>query len=333
MNEPLIVEVTRGNMVESRHRAIVAVVSSDGALVESHGDIGRQVFARSAIKPIQSLGLLESGAADAFACSGAEIAIAAASHGGEPMHTRTVLAWLARMGMDAGDLECGAHMPTHGPSANELIRAMREPDTTHNNCSGKHTGMLAVCRHMGWPTKGYVDPAHPLQKRIIATYEEMLDVDLKDAPTGLDGCSLPQIGTPVRNLALGIARLGHPDALGEARAAACRRMAAAMRENPFMLAGTGRFCTRATIAARGRAIMKTGAEGVYMAAVPDKRIGIALKIEDGNGRGAEVALATLLDRYGGFADTPRAEVEALLSPKISNAAGRTVGEIRPAPNW
>ncbi|MBL8806173.1 MAG: asparaginase [Rhodospirillales bacterium] len=333
MNEPLIVEVTRGNMVESRHRAVVAVVSADGSLIESHGDIERRVFPRSAIKPIQSLGLVESGAADAFGCSTAEIAIAAASHGGEPMHTRTVVAWLNRMGQDVGDLECGAHMPTHAASANELIRALREPDASHNNCSGKHTGMLAVCRHMGWPTKGYIDPAHPLQKRIVATYEEMLDIGLADAPSGFDGCSLPQVGIPVRNLALGIARLGAPDALGEARAAACRRMGAAMRENPFMLAGTGRFCTRATIAARGRTIMKTGAEGVYMAAIPDKRIGIALKIEDGNGRGAEVALARLLDRHGGFADTPRAEIDALTNPKITNAAGRTVGDIRPAPNW
>jgi L-asparaginase II len=333
MSEPLIVEVTRGNMVESRHRAVVAIVASDGKLVESHGEIERRVFPRSAIKPIQSLGLVESGAADAFGCSSAEIAISAASHGGEPMHTRTVVAWLNRMGLDTGDLECGAHMPTHAASANELIRALQEPDNSHNNCSGKHTGMLAVCRHLGWSTKGYIDPAHPLQKRILATYEEMLDIDLADAPSGLDGCSLPQVGIPVRNLALGIARLGAPDGLGEARAAACRRMGAAMRENPFMLAGTGRFCTRATIAARGRTIMKTGAEGVYMAAIPDRRIGIALKIEDGNGRGAEVALAKLLDRYGGFADTPRAEIDALMNPKITNAAGLAVGDIRPAPNW
>jgi L-asparaginase II len=333
MSEPLIVEVTRGNMVESRHRAVVAIVASDGKIVESHGEIERRVFPRSAIKPIQSLGLVESGAADAFGCSSAEIAISAASHGGEPMHTRTVVAWLNRMGLDTGDLECGAHMPTHAASANELIRALQEPDNSHNNCSGKHTGMLAVCRHLGWSTKGYIDPAHPLQKRILATYEEMLDIDLADAPSGLDGCSLPQVGIPVRNLALGIARLGAPDGLGEARAAACRRMGAAMRENPFMLAGTGRFCTRATIAARGRTIMKTGAEGVYMAAIPDRRIGIALKIEDGNGRGAEVVMARFLDRFGGFAATPRAEVDALLNPKITNAAGRTVGDIRHAPNW
>jgi L-asparaginase II len=333
MSEPLIVEVTRGGAVESRHRAIVAVVAADGTLIEAHGDVSLPVFPRSAIKPIQSLGLIETGAADAFGCTPREIAISAASHGGEPMHVETVLPWLARMGLDTGDLECGAHLPTHAPSANELIRAMRDPDTAHNNCSGKHTAMLAVCRHMGWPTKGYIDAAHPLQKRIVGVYEEMMDVSLEKAATGLDGCSLPQIATPVRALALGIARLGAPDALPAARAAACRRMADAIVANPFMLAGTGRFCTRALIAARGRAVLKTGAEGVYMAAVPAKKIGIALKIEDGNGRGAEVAMARFLDRFGGFADTPQAEIDVLLNPKLSNAAGRVVGEIRPAPNW
>ncbi len=333
MSKPLIVEVTRGSLVESRHRAAIAVVSADGTLIESHGDIARPVFPRSAIKPIQSLGLIETGAADAFGCSTAEIAISSASHGGEPMHTRTVVAWLNRMGLDVGDLECGAHLPTHAPSANLLIRAFEEPDASHNNCSGKHTGMLAVCKHMGWPLKGYIDPAHPLQKRIVETYEAMLGLSLADAATGLDGCSLPQVAVPVRNLALGIARVGSPDGLPGERASACTRMSAAIRENPFMLAGTGRFCTRALIAARGHAVLKTGAEGVYMAAVPARKIGIALKIEDGNGRGAEVAMAHFLEKYGGFADTPRAEIDALLNPKITNAAGRTVGDIRPAPNW
>jgi L-asparaginase II len=333
MNAPLIVETTRGTAVESRHRAHVAVASPDGEILEAHGDVDLPVFPRSAIKPIQSLGLVESGAADAFGCSSAEIAISAASHGGEPMHTQTVAAWLNRMGLDAGDLECGAHMPSHAPSAEGLIRAFEAPSALHNNCSGKHTGMLAVCRHMGWPTKGYIDPAHPLQKQIVARFEAMLGLDLAAAATGFDGCSLPQIAIPVRNLAIGMARLGSPDGLEPARAAACKRMASAIVENPFMLAGSGRFCTRALQAARGRAVLKTGAEGVYMAAIPEKRIGIALKVEDGAGRAAEVAMARLLDRLGGFADAPRAEVEALANPKIANANGWTVGEIRPAPNW
>ncbi len=333
MTPALIVEVTRGIAVESRHRTHIAIATPDGTVVEAHGDIDLPVFPRSAIKPIQSLGLVESGAADAFGCTRAEIAISAASHGGEPMHTQTVANWLNRMGLDAGDLECGAHMPSHGPSAEGLIRALEAPSALHNNCSGKHTGMLAVCRHMGWPTKGYIDPSHPLQKAIVARFEEMLGLDLAAAATGFDGCSLPQIAIPVRNLAIGIARLGSPDDLGAARADACRRMAAAIVENPFMLAGSGRFCTRALQAARGRVVLKTGAEGVFMGAIPERRIGIALKVEDGAGRAAEVAMARLLDRLGGFADTPRAEVEALVNPKLANANGWTVGEIRPAPNW
>jgi L-asparaginase II len=333
MKESLIVEVLRGRHVESRHRAVVAIATPEGSLVEAHGDVDLPVFPRSAIKPIQSLGLLESGAADAFGCSSAEIAISAASHGGEPMHTQTVVGWLNRMGLDVGDLECGAHLPTHAPSAHLLVRALEEPDATHNNCSGKHTGMLAVCRHLGWPTKGYIDPAHPLQKRIVETYEAMLGLSLGAAPTGFDGCSLPQIAVPVRSLAVAIARLGSPDGLDAARAAACSRMAAAIIANPFMLAGSGRFCTRALQTARGRAVLKTGAEGVYMAAIPEKRIGIALKVEDGAGRAAEVAMARLLDRFDAFAEAPRAEVEALLAPQIANANGWNVGAIRAAPNW
>ena len=333
VNAPLIVEVTRGSAVESRHRTHVAVATQDGTILEAHGDVDLPVFPRSAIKPIQSLGLVESGAADAFGCSSAEIAISAASHGGEPMHTQTVANWLNRMGLDTGDLECGAHLPTHAASAEGLIRALEAPSALHNNCSGKHTGMLAVCRHMGWPTKGYIDPSHPLQKAIVARFEEMLGLDLAAAATGFDGCSLPQIAIPVRNLAIGMARLGSPEGLAPARAAACKRMAASIVENPFMLAGSGRFCTRALQAARGRVVLKTGAEGVYMAAIPDRHIGIALKVEDGAGRAAEVAMARLLDRLGGFADTPSSEIDALVNPKLTNANGWTVGDIRPAPSW
>lgn len=334
MSAPLLIEVTRGAAVESRHQVIVAIATADGKIVESHGDASLPVFPRSAIKPIQSLGLLESGAADAFAVPEARIALSAASHGGEPMHTGAVLDWLAKIGLDEGDLECGPHMPTHGATAEAMIRASAPPGRAHNNCSGKHTGMLTVCRHLGLPTRGYTDPAHPLQKRIEQTYEDFLSLKLDGLARGIDGCSLPQIAIPVSALAIGIARLGKPDGVFDApRAAACRRMTAAIVANPFMLAGTGRFCTRALIAARGHTVLKTGAEGVYMAAIPAKGIGIALKVADGAGRAAEVAMARLLEKLGGFPDTPRAEIDALVNPALKNYAGLTVGEIRPAPNW
>jgi len=331
---PLIVEVTRGSAVESRHRVAVAIATADGRIVESHGDTDACVFPRSAIKPIQSLGLLESGAADAFAVPEARIALSAASHGGEPMHTTAVLDWLAKIGLDESALECGPHLPYHADTAEALIRTSTPPGRAHNNCSGKHAGMLTVCRHLGLPLRGYTDPGHKLQKRIEKTYEDFLSVKLDASPRGIDGCSLPQIAVPVSALAVGIARFGKPDGVFDAsRTAACKRMAAAIVANPFMLAGTGRFCTRALIAARGHAVLKTGAEGVYMAAIPAKGIGIALKVADGAARAAEVAMARLLEKHGGFPDTPRAEIDALVNPVLKNYAGLQVGDIRPAPNW
>jgi L-asparaginase II len=250
------------------------------------------------------------------------------------MHTTAVLDWLAKIGLDESALECGPHLPYHADTAEALIRTSTPPGRARNNCSGKHAGMLTVCRHLGLPLRGYTDPGHKLQKRIEKTYEDFLSVKLDASPRGIDGCSLPQIAVPVSALAVGIARFGKPDGVFDAsRTAACKRMAAAIVANPFMLAGTGRFCTRALIAARGHAVLKTGAEGVYMAAIPAKGIGIALKVADGAARAAEVAMARLLEKHGGFPDTPRAEIDALVNPVLKNYAGLQVGDIRPAPNW
>lgn len=334
MTRALEIEVHRGQAVESRHAVIVAVAGADGKIVRAHGEISRPVFPRSAIKPIQSLGLIESGAADAFAVPDPRLALSAASHGGEPMHVTAAIDWLAKIGLDEGALACGPHLPTHAPSAEALIRSGQPATRAHNNCSGKHTGMLTVCRHLDLPIAGYENPDHPLQKRIEATYEDFLSWKLDGAARGIDGCSLPQIAVPLERMAVAIARFGAPEgAFDSGRAAACKRMAAAIVAHPFMLAGTGRFCTKALIAARGRAVLKTGAEGVYLAAIPDRKLGIALKVEDGAGRAAEVAMAKLLDQLGGFADTPRAEVDALTYPELNNYAGLRVGGIRPAPNW
>jgi L-asparaginase II len=334
MNAPLQVEIVRGQAVESRHNVIVAVVAADGTLVRAHGEIAHPVYPRSAIKPIQSLGLIESGAADAFAVPEPRLALSAASHGGEPMHVMAAIDWLAKIGLDEGALACGPHLPTHAASAEALIRSGQPATRAHNNCSGKHTGMLSVCRHLDLPIEGYEKPDHPLQKRIETTYEDFLSFKLAGAARGIDGCSLPQIAVPLERMALAIARFGAPDGVFDAkRAAACKRMAAAIVAHPFMLAGTGRFCTKALIAARGLVVLKTGAEGVYLAAIPAKKLGIALKVEDGAGRAAEVAMAKLLDLFGGFAETPRAEIDALVNPEIRNYAGLRVGDIRPAPNW
>ena len=330
---PFLVDVARGAMVESRHRGRYVVTDIDGRIVAAAGDVAAPVFPRSAIKFLQALPLVESGAADAFALSAPELAIACASHGGEPRHVATVAAWLSRMGLGPADLECGAHMPSAAAATEALIRAGEKPGALHNNCSGKHAGMLATCRHLGDPTRGYIDPGHPQQRRVLAAFEAMLGLDLARAPRGVDGCGLPQIGIPLTALAAGIARFGAPDRLPAQRAAACRRLAAAILAEPFMLAGSGRFCTRAIEACGGKAVIKTGAEGVYVAAIPARGLGIALKIDDGAARAAEVAMGHLLLAHGGLDDEARLRVQEMIAPRLRNAAGREVGGLAPAPGW
>jgi L-asparaginase II len=330
---PLAVHVMRGTTIESRHRASLAVVDRNGRVVASAGAAEAAVFPRSAIKPIQALPVIESGAADRFGFTPAEIALCCASHGGEPAHTAAAAKMLARASLGPDDLECGAHLPYHVPTQHALSRAGEAPTALHNNCSGKHAGMLATAVHLGEATRGYIQPDHPVQQRVERVFEEMCDLELAAAPRGVDGCSLPQIAIPLTALALGIARFGAPDALPPARAAACKRIAAALVAHPFMIAGSGRFCTAAMEIAAGKAIVKTGAEGVYMAAIPAKAIGIAIKIEDGAARAAEVALAALLARYGDFDESQLARLEALTNPPLTNAAGLRIGKITPDPTF
>lgn len=325
---PVLVEVTRGGMVESRHRAIVAVVDTAGRVVLRIGDAERPIYARSAIKPLQALALVETGAAEAFGLGDAEIALACASHGGEPRHVATVEAWLARIGCTEEDLECGAHLPSHEPSAAALLRAGGQARAVHNNCSGKHAGFLTVARHLGYPTRGYVAWEHPVQQYLLGVLEQMTGLDLGEAPRGIDGCGIPQIGIPLGNLALAMARLADPDDLPVRRREAARRIHRAMAAEPFMVAGTGRFCTRALEAAGGRALVKTGAEGVYCAALPQQGLGIALKVEDGAGRAASVLMGALLVKFEALGPAEAGRLADALRPPIVNRRGEAVGEIR-----
>ncbi len=330
---PVLIEVWRGGMVESRHRGAYAIVDADGDVIAAQGDIERPVYARSAIKPLQALSLVETGAADALQVSPEELAIACASHGGEPRHVDVVTRWLERIGLGATNLECGAHAPSHVPSARALEASGAAPSALHNNCSGKHTGMLATCRHLGEPTPGYIRIDHPAQRRVIGVLSEMCGVDLADAPRGIDGCGLPQLGISLKALAFAFARFGTPAGLRPDRQTACRRIAAAMRAHPFLIAGTGRFCTRAIEIAGGKALVKTGAEGMYAAALPAQGLGVALKIEDGGARAAEAAMATLLVRHARLDADESAALTPWQAPPVVNVAGLTVGKVAPAADF
>lgn len=327
---PLLVEVTRGDQVESRHRAAVAVVDSDGKVVLATGDTDRPVYARSAIKSLQAIALVESGAADASRASEPELALACASHSGEARHVDAVIAWLGRIGLSVGDLECGPQLPSYEPALIALMSGGGGATPAHNNCSGKHSGFLTLARHLGVPTKGYVNYEHPVQQRILGVLEGMTGLDLGRAPRGVDGCGIPVIGIPLGNMALAMARLGDPSDQPEARQEACARLRRAVAAHPFMVAGSGRFDTRVMELTGEKAFIKTGAEGVYCASFSELGLGVALKVDDGAGRAAEVLMGRLLAHFGILGAEQAAAVGGLLGTPVLNRAGRRVGEIRPA---
>jgi L-asparaginase II len=331
--DPLAVLVRRGDRLESRHRVAYAVADAGGNLIHHEGEVREPVFPRSAVKPLQALPLVESGAAERFAVSERELALACASHGGEAMHTEIVAAWLARLGLDASALECGAHPPSHEPTARHLIETGEAPSALHNNCSGKHAGMLTLALHLGAPVAGYSQPDHPVQRRISAVLAEMSGASLE--PPAIDGCGVPTHPLPLANLAAAMARLTDPGPDTEhapGRAAACARIRAAMSAHPELVAGSGRACSL-IMAAKPGVLVKTGAEGVYVAALPGRGLGLALKVADGAGRASVVALLALLAGLGELDAATSAGLGDLAAPVLRNHAGRLVGRIEPAPGW
>ncbi|MEO8559132.1 MAG: asparaginase [Rhodospirillales bacterium] len=329
-SDPVLVEYVRGGMVESRHRGAAVIIDSNGNVIEKWGDVARPIYARSALKPIQAIPLVESGAAEKFALSDVEVALACASHGGEPRHVKTVTAWLDKIGLSVADLECGAHPPSHLASANAMVAAGQKPSALHNNCSGKHTGFLSTAVHKGEKTKGYIRLDHPVQQRILGILEQLSESDLQNAPKGIDGCGIPVIGVPLEKLALAFARMARPAGLPKSRIAAIARIRKAMSAEPFMVAGTGRPCTRIMEKLGEQVQVKMGAEGVFIAMLPHKGIGIALKMADGANRAAEIAMLALLRRAGLYDKSVEQELAQAGVGTILNVAGREVGAIRAA---
>lgn len=328
MPNPTLVEVTRGRLVESAHRGAISVAGPGGELLLSLGDVAQPIYPRSAVKLIQALPLIETGAADAYKYGDKELALAGASHSAEPRHVELAASMLARAGLTSDALECGAHPPLGGGAARALIAAHQSPTALHNNCSGKHAGMLAVARHLGEPTAGYVAPSHPVQQRIRAIIEELTGHHIATDATAIDGCSVPTWALPLDGLSRAFSRLTTGEGISSERRDAARRLFDAATREPEFIAGEGRFCTRLMRLVDGHAFAKTGAEGVYCAAIPDMGIGIALKIDDGGGRAAECAVAAVLSGLMGEYAT---ELGRLARPPVHNVRGVTVGEIRPAP--
>ena len=327
-NNPLLIEITRGDVTESAHRGAFMVANDQNELVASGGDIDHPIYPRSAVKPLQALPLIESGAADRWRLSDCELALACASHNAEPRHTDSVLTWLKKVGLSERDLACGPQAPISEAARDQLLLQNICPGRVHHNCSGKHAGFLSTAAHLGEPAVGYLELEHPVQQRVKKVLAEITDNALDEATVGVDGCGAPVFGMSLRGLALAMARYGTGTGLSGPRAQAAARLYRAMVREPCMVAGTGRWCTLAMQIAGECLAVKGGAEGVYCAIIPGQRIGIALKIDDGRSRAAEALMGLLLVRYAGLGLDLSAKLEKLSLPPISNAEGKVVGATR-----
>jgi L-asparaginase II len=324
-DNPILVEVTRGSLVESGHRGAIAIADAGGKLVLGLGNVTRAIFPRSAVKAMQALPLIESGAADTFGLGEAELAVACASHSGEAIHVAAVRALLAKAGLNESQLACGAHWPIGERAMRDLLRAGKNPEAIHNNCSGKHAGMLATARRLGLAERGYEQPDHPVQEAIRRILSELCGVALERDAMGIDGCSVPSFALPLNALATGFARLGTGQGLAPARAAALRRLMQACFAAPVLVAGEGRLDTIVLRGLGPTVFVKGGAEGVHCAVVTELGIGIAVKIDDGAKRAAEMVLAVLLARLVKGAEQ---NLAGHIEGEIHNCQGRKVGRVR-----
>jgi L-asparaginase II len=326
------VHVLRGGLLESLHRGHLAAVRADGSTVANLGDPEFPTFLRSAAKPLQALPVLESGAADRYGISSAELALMCGSVSGQDFHVAAVRTVLGRAGLDEARLACGVHRPSHRPTARRLQEEGAPFLPVHNNCAGKHAAMLVLCAHRGWDTEGYTEPEHPVQRWILETVAGMCAVDPTAVGVGVDGCGVPVFRVPLRSLARAYARLAAPEAdpdLSAERRDAVRRLMAACSKHPEMVAGDDRVCTEAMRAGAGRFFAKTGAEGSYGIAVFRRELGIALKIEDGAARAVDPAAVEVLRQCGALGAEEVNALRRFHRPRVLNHLREEVGEIVP----
>jgi L-asparaginase II len=328
MANPVLVEVTRGNRVESIHRGIAVVVDGAGKTVFERGDADMPVFPRSACKAMQALPLVESGAADAYGFGDKELALSASSHSGEPEHVALAGSMLKAAGRSEADLECGAHWSFDQPVLIDQVRALDRPNQLHNNCSGKHAGFVCACCHTGRDPKGYVGYDHPLQAEIRDVMQNLTGSLLDRDNCGIDGCSIPTYAVPLRALAHGFAKMTTGEGIGPERAKASRRIIEACMAEPFYVAGTRRTCTRLMQATPGRIFAKTGAEGVFCAVIPERGLAIAVKCEDGASRAADSVVAGILARFFKEDHDVHERLTAIANHTMRNWNGMEVGAVR-----
>ncbi len=310
--------------MESTHRVSVAIVDSAGRLRAFAGDPDLVTFARSAIKPIQAIPLIDDGAAAKYQLTDAEIALCCASHSGEPEHVAGVAGLLRRLGLDGSALACGVHWPMGRAAADALRAAGPTPDRLHNNCSGKHAGMLALARGASWPVAGYEKLTHPVQQRMVREVSSWTGLPIDAMPTAVDGCGVITFALALRAMAGAFGRLAYG---AKRRGSAPGRVLGAMASWPVHVGGSDRLCTRLMQAAGGRIVVKTGAEGLFCAAVPGAELGIALKVEDGATRASGPALMAVLRTLDLIGETEMVELAEFAEPVIRNTRDERVGSI------
>ena len=320
------VEVVRGGWVESRHRVDVAVADEAGHVVAFVGETDGLVFYRSAAKPMQALPLVEENVAERIGLTEAELALCCASHEGTPEHVSVARSILAKAGVDEGLLRCGVQAPYSASSARAIHAAGGSPERVHNNCSGKHAGMLALAVGMGWDPVDYHEPDHPVQRRMLAEIARWSGESPDRIASAVDGCGVPCFAVPLAAMAASFARFGAAARDGHPAG----RIVRAMTSRPFMVGGAGRACTDVMARSEGRLVVKLGAEGVYGGAIPGEGLGLAIKVSDGGRRAVEVALVHVLSELGALRPLEVAALRRHGRPDILNTRHERVGEIRPA---
>lgn len=324
----VVANVYRGEKVESSHLGHIAVVNQDGTLIYSYGDPFRLTYARSSMKPLQAIPIVETGTADRYKLEPADLSLCCASHSGEPRHRSRAMGMLERAGQSEGVLQCGTHVPRDEESYKELIRQGKPLTPVFSNCSGKHAGMIATAAHMGEDVYTYHLPEHPVQQRILEVVEDIAGYPKEQIYMGTDGCGVPVHQLPLANYAWAFAKLAKPEAISNpARQAAVKRITDAMTAHPEMVGGNNRYCTDLMKAYRGRIVGKAGAESVYCLGDRVTGLGIAVKIEDGGPRAINAVVNEVLRQLGIGADGTLVELAEYTNPVIKNMSGATVGRI------
>ena len=330
MMKNIIARVYRGEWVDLTHKAHVAVVDKEGNLLYHIGDPERNTFVRSSAKPIQALAACESGAVDAYGLSDEELALLCASHNGEPLHVKSAKDILEKANLGENALQCGFH-PSLSPQVAKTQPAQLSP--AYSNCSGKHAGMLISAQFLGEDTGGYLNLSHPHQQRIIETIAQLCDMKKEQIRTATDGCGVPVHSVPLRAFALAYARMASLEGMDEKRASYVERITKAMRNHPFMVAGSNRVCTRLMEVTKGKVFAKLGADGYYAVGIPQKGWGITCKVEDGSVPIVEGLIVHVLYALGVLDENEFDELKEFHSPQRFNHRGDMVGSVAYTLQW